>query len=83
MYQKSRIDSKGGGVCIYVKNISLKSYEQLDKKLIPLLSEQIWCVVSNGFENILCGCIYRPPVNSKQESDTELVKIISSVKMMK
>ena len=78
VYHKSREDIKGGGVCIYVNNKSLKSYEQVDTKFIPLLSEQIWCVISNGVENILCGCIYRPPVNNKQDSDSELVKILAA-----
>ena len=43
-----------------------------------LLSEQIWCVISNGVENILCGSIYRTPVNNKQDSDSELVKNLAA-----
>ena len=78
VYHKSRKDIKGGGVCIYVNNKTLKSYEQVDKKFIPLLREQIWCVISNDVENILCGCIYRPPVNNKQDSDSELVKNLAA-----
>jgi hypothetical protein len=36
VYHKSREDIKGGGVCIYVNNKSLKSYEQVDTKFINL-----------------------------------------------
>ena len=76
VYHKSRVDIKGGWVCIYVNNKSVKSYEQIDKKFIPVLSEQIWCIVSNCIENIFCGCIYRPPVNVKQDLDLEIVNIM-------
>ena len=71
------MDIKGGGVCIYVNNKSIKSYQQIDEKFIPVISEQIWCIVSNGIQNILCRCIYRPPENVKQDSDLEIVKIMS------
>jgi len=48
-----------------------------------MLSEQIRFSISNGFVNILCGGIYRPPVHSKQESGIELMKILSSASKSK
>jgi len=83
LYQKPRVGGKGGGVCIYVNNNFLKSYEVTDQKYIPLLGNYSWCFISKGFQNILCGCIYRPPVHSKQDSDSELMKTLTSASRLK
>ena len=39
LYHKSRVDSKEGGLCIFVNDKSLKSYEIIDEKFLPILSE--------------------------------------------
>ena len=62
LYKKDREHSRGGGVCIYVKD-SINSYEINDVVLNNKNIEQIWCSIKIGSENILCGCIYRPGSN--------------------
>jgi hypothetical protein len=53
LYKQNRISqTKGGGVCIYVKQ-TLISHEIHDKTLNDKSIKQ-------GSENILAGCIYRP-----------------------
>ena len=53
----------GGGVCIYVEKDT-----QAITVDIPELNErdieQIWCVVRQGNDSVLIGCIYRPPNSS-------------------
>ena len=71
VYFKDRI-GKGGGVCIVVNNSRVKSYE-LKEDLLSVESEQIWCIINVGYENILCGCIYRPPGTKKSLCDSEIL----------
>ena len=70
-------DSRGGGVCIYIRN-SLKSYIIDVELLCSNLIEQIWCIVDFGSEKIICGCIYRPGSSSNLEN----LAIIRSIKQV-
>ena len=54
-----------------VNNTRLKSY-QITDEFVSVDSEKIWCIVHVGSENILCGCIYRPPGSKKNISDSEI-----------
>jgi hypothetical protein len=74
VYYRDRISKIGGGVCIYVRN-DLVSHVVSNNELGKFEnSEQVYCVVQVGNERILCGCIYRPPVNESvcQSNDLEI-----------
>ena len=67
VYFKDRKFGKGGGVGILVNNSRIKSYE-INDGYQSVESEQIWCLINIGSENILCGCIYRPPGSKKNST---------------
>ncbi len=71
---------RGGGVAIYVRD-DLNSSEAPGLSS-TLHSEQVWCSVRIGKENLLLGCLYRPPhsdrnvnltLNSSIDSAADLV----------
>lgn len=65
IYKNDRKNGKkGGGVCIYVTD-QLVSKEELPS-LITNNKEEIWISIKSKDENVLIGCIYRPP-NSDNE----------------
>jgi hypothetical protein len=76
LFRKDR-DSRGGGVCIYIRN-SLKSYIIDVELLCSNLIEQIWCIVDLGSERIICGCIYRPGSSSNLEN-LAIIRLIKQV----
>ena len=68
----------GGGVCIYVENDT-----QAETVDIPELNErdieQVWCVVRQGNDSLLIGCIYRPPNSSLSNHLNTTERIIESL----
>ena len=82
-FYKSREIGKGGGVCIFTNNSSVKAFEVEDIVYKGLLSDHIWCSLIIGKENILCGCIYRPPRSARVDGDTEILAAITSASKSK
>ena len=77
LYRKDRA-YHGGGVCIYVKKdiISVESdVEELNNSEI----EQIWTCLRIGKQNVLVGCLYRPPCTTPAVNSV----IIESIKAAK
>ena len=76
----------GGGVAIYTRKdlyTSEINEEKLKKKISCKYSEQVWLTIDAGFEEIIIGCIYRPPCNDPkklQQIDKEINKNIKAVK---
>ena len=84
LFYRSRPDSaRGGGVAIYVRQdlIALEIIETSESEIfLSADCEQIWCQIKVGTENILIGCIYRPPPNSKffkQSTNSSIIKSIN------
>ena len=80
IYFKNREESRGGGVVLYIKNY-LDSFEVENVTIKNPKSENIWCSIRIGKENILIGCIYRPPY-SKREINLEINKTIKKANKM-
>nr|XP_047135571.1 uncharacterized protein LOC124812703 [Hydra vulgaris] len=59
LYRRDRMNSRGGGVCIYVNDL-IDSFEVSNEPYNNKNIEQIWCTIKMSNESILCGCIYRP-----------------------
>nr|XP_047138938.1 uncharacterized protein LOC124814888 [Hydra vulgaris] len=59
LYRRDRMNSRGGGVCIYVNDL-IDSFEVNNEPYNNKNIEQIWCTIKMSNECILCGCIYRP-----------------------
>ena len=76
LFRKDR-DSRGGGVCIYIRNF-IKSYIIEDDIVSAREIEQIWCTIELGSERIICGCIYHPGSSSNLENSS----IIRSIKQV-
>ena len=57
----------GGGVAIYVSD-ELKSFETTSPQLNNTDVEQVWCTILVGQEQLLLGCIYRPPPKPGEEA---------------
>lgn len=60
-YFRNRVKKRGGGVCIYVKDDLVSNELENDQVLCDKLVEQIWVELRFDKENVLLGCIYRPP----------------------
>lgn len=61
-------DGIGGGTAIYVRN-DIISGAVSDHVLTSSRIEQSWCTATINYEQILIGCIYRPPRCQKDEND--------------
>ncbi|XP_065679813.1 uncharacterized protein LOC136094128 [Hydra vulgaris] len=59
LYRRDRMNSRGGGVCIYVNDL-IDSFEVNNEPYNNKNIEQIWCTIKMSNECILCDCIYRP-----------------------
>nr|XP_047141305.1 uncharacterized protein LOC101237182 [Hydra vulgaris] len=59
LYRRDRMNSRGGGVCIYVNDL-IDSFEVNNEPYNNKNIEQIRCTIKMSNECILCGCIYRP-----------------------
>ena len=76
----------GGGVAIYTRkdiNAAEISDEKLMKKITNKHTEQVWLTIDTGFELIIVGCIYRPPLADQkklQQIDKEINKNIKAAK---
>lgn len=72
-FSTNRIAMKGGGVAIYVRS-DITAYsisEKADSRILTSTEyEQTWCHLKIGKENILVGCIYRPPPLAKGFTST-------------
>ncbi|CAF1100150.1 unnamed protein product, partial [Brachionus calyciflorus] len=69
-----RKDRSGGGVSIYI-NKKFSSYELFDEVLCDSKVEQVWCGLQTVNEQIIVGCVYRPPgINEADNS------ILTSIK---
>ncbi len=55
---------RGGGVAIYVRD-DLQSAEAPGFSSQNCPSEQVWCTIRINKENILLGCLYRPPHSNR------------------
>ena len=77
-FYKIREICKGGGVCIFINNNSVKAFEVVDIVYKGVHGDHIWCSLQFGKENILCGCIYRPPLSVRVDGDTEILAALTS-----
>ena len=82
-FYKNREISKGGGVCMFINNNSVKAFEVEDDVFKGNNSDHIWCSLLYGSENILCGCIYRPPLSNRVDGDTEILAALTSASKSK
>ena len=57
IYFKNREKTKGGGVCIFINNNTVKSLELDVEAFRGVYGEHIWCSVNFGAEKLLCGCV--------------------------
>jgi hypothetical protein len=78
VFYKNREGAKGGGVCIFVNNMTVKSFEVNDNIYKGLNGEHIWCSIQYGIEKILCGCVYRPPLYERVEGDNEILAAMTA-----
>ena len=62
LFRKDRKDDPHGGVCAYVSS-NLCVAEVTNETLNSNEVEQVWFSIKVGTENVLTGCIYRPPVS--------------------
>jgi hypothetical protein len=83
IYQKDRISKKrGGGVCIYVKSSCIScEFLQENLELNDPVVETVWCTIRFEKENILIGCIYRPP-NMIGEANSQLNGCFEKLSLM-
>jgi len=82
-FYKNREISNGGGVCMFINNNSVKAFEVEDDVYKGNNSDHIWCSLLYGSENILCGCIYRPPLSNRVDGDTEILAALTSASKSK
>lgn len=83
-YRLYRRDRRGigGGVAIYIHNNVVSSHlrdEGLREALGKELAEQVWCQVEVSGERLLLGCVYRPPINLRQNQEIECRKSIDTI----
>ncbi|XP_065654875.1 uncharacterized protein LOC136081485 [Hydra vulgaris] len=72
------VKTHGGGVAIYVKE-SFLVYSPNDSFTKNNDIEHTWCILSIKDEQILLGCIYRPP-DASEEINNCICKIIEAAK---
>jgi len=65
-------------VCKFINNISIKVFEVVDIVYKGVHGNHIWCSIQFGKENILCACIYRPPLSVRVDRDTEILAALTS-----
>ena len=81
LYRKDRQFSRGGGVCIYIRD-NLNYYPVNEKCLLNENVEQIWCVIEVAKEKILGGCIYRTG-NSDLKNSVDITKSLKMANRLK
>jgi hypothetical protein len=74
-YRKDRAYGSGGGVCIYVSK-KLNSRAVLGFEDIG--GEHVWCEIVEENDNVLVGCIYRPPKFGLNEVAIKTIDELSS-----
>ena len=81
-FRQDRDKGSGGGVCIYVAldiTASPVDSEALNKRDI----EQTWCVIHQGADKVLVGCIYRPPNTSLDNHLHTTSRVVETLKHAK
>ena len=81
LFSKDREEVKGGGVAIYTRN-DVRAYEVKEKSLFNTKSEQVWCNIKTGKENLLVSTSYRPPVSSRAITNDILNNILKAKKLV-
>ncbi len=64
----------GGGVLLYVHD----SFPAVQLSHVYNFKESVWCHLQMGVENVVVGCIYRPP-SSDAENDASLAELIAHI----
>ena len=64
MFRKERIERRGGGVILYIKE-SIQAYEiKLEKEVE--CEEALWCKIVTGNSTLTVGLVHRSPNITKQ-----------------
>ena len=65
LFSNNRSIQPGGGVAIYVRD-DVRAFEANHIINPDPSTEQIWCSITTATDSILIGCIYRPPLSSRE-----------------